>query len=325
MLNRIDLSRTDLNLLTLFEAVLAEGHVGRAAERMHISPSAVSHGLGRLRRLLNDPLFLRTPKGVVPTERAAELAVPIGEVLARARSVLSVAEPFDAAVSTRRFSLGAPDGVSAVVLPPLLTVLRSLAPGVGIGLRQVLPAPGEANVERAWQFALGELESRAMDLAILPMTELPVRFHRQLLYQEDFVLALRVGHPLTRRVTLERYCECQHVVVSMQGDAQGFVDQVLAEQGLRRRIVLTVPNFMMALAVLADTDMVSALPRRFVEMQGSRFGVVAVEPPIALGSFNLQLVAPRAAMMDAGVAWLADVIASHRYGSRKKARRVPGL
>jgi DNA-binding transcriptional LysR family regulator len=119
MLNEIDLSRTDLNLLVLFQVVLEERHVGRAAERLNLTPSAVSHGLGRLRQLLNDPLFLRTPKGVVPTARATDLAGPIADVLARVRSVISTAEPFDPARSTRRFTIGAPDGTAAVFLLPL--------------------------------------------------------------------------------------------------------------------------------------------------------------------------------------------------------------
>src|SRR3954468_4613468 len=114
MLNKIDLSRANLNLLVLFEVVLAERNVGRAAQRLKLTPSAVSHGLGRLRRLLNDPLFLRTPKGVVPTARASELAAPIADALARVRSVISSAEPFDPATSTRRFAIGAPDAISAV-------------------------------------------------------------------------------------------------------------------------------------------------------------------------------------------------------------------
>src|SRR5579885_3481731 len=112
MLNRIDLSRADLNLLVLFEAVLEERHVGRAAERLNLTPSAVSHGLGRLRQLLNDPLFLRTPKGVVPTARATEIAAPVAEVLARVRSVMATAAPFDPSTSTRRFTIGAPDGAA---------------------------------------------------------------------------------------------------------------------------------------------------------------------------------------------------------------------
>lgn len=110
MLNETDLSRADLNLLVLFEAVIEEGHVGRAADRLNISASAVSHGLGRLRRMLNDPLFVRTPRGVVATARAMELAAPVAEILARVRSVIATAEPFDPARSSRRFTLGAPDG-----------------------------------------------------------------------------------------------------------------------------------------------------------------------------------------------------------------------
>src|SRR5262245_37294603 len=130
MLNEIDLSRADLNLLVLFETVLAEGHVGRAADKLSLSASAVSHGLGRLRKLLNDPLFLRTPKGVVPTARATALAEPVADILARVRNVVATAEPFDPRRSTRRFVLGAPDGALAVFLPQLLAALNQSAPGI---------------------------------------------------------------------------------------------------------------------------------------------------------------------------------------------------
>src|SRR5688572_5759381 len=141
MLNAIDLSRTDLNLLVLFEVVLEEGHVGRAADRLKLTPSAVSHGLGRLRRLLNDPLFLKTPKGVVPTERANELAVLISDVLARARAIVATSEPFNPASSTRRFTIGAPDGVCAVLLSALLTELHQHSSNINISCRQILPQP----------------------------------------------------------------------------------------------------------------------------------------------------------------------------------------
>src|SRR5215213_8470145 len=185
MLNETDLSRTDLNLLVLFQIVLEERHVGRAAERLNLTPSAVSHGLGRLRRLLNDPLFLRTPKGVVPTARATDLAGPIADVLARVRSVISTAEPFDPTRSTRRFTIGAPDGVSAVLLSPLLERLRATAPGVDVAVRQLLPAQGETSPERAWRMAFADLETRAMDVAIVPTDEAPSRFHQRELYDED--------------------------------------------------------------------------------------------------------------------------------------------
>jgi len=328
MLNEIDLSRVDLNLLVLFEAVLEERHVGRAADRLSLTPSAVSHGLGRLRRLLNDPLFLRTPKGVVPTARATELAAPIAEVLARVRSVISTAEPFDPARSTRRFTIGAPDGVSAVFLPPLLAELRQAAPGIDISVRQLLPTPGETSPERAWRFAFAELEARAMDIAIIPFDDIPVRFFERTLYEEDFVVAMRAGHPFGDDPTLARYCAMQHLVVSLTGDAHGFVDEVLARQGYSRRIALTVPNFMFALAVIAETDLISALPRRFVAMHAARFGVVGLEAPLSLGRFRLNAAVPKVAMMDMGLAWLFDVLgrteqAAHAMAGGKPARVVP--
>lgn len=322
MLNEIDLAGADLNLLVLFEAVLQEQHVGRAAHRMHLTASAVSHGLGRLRRMLNDPLFLRTPKGVVPTARARELAAPIAEVLARAKSVLATAEPFDPASSTRRFTIGAPDGVSAVFLPPLLGALRASAPGVDVGIRQLLPAAGETAPDRAWRAAFTDLESRTLDVAVLPADETAARFHSRVLYEEDFVVALRARHPFAAAPTLDRYCAMQHLVVSLTGDPHGFVDRVLAVKGRARRVALTVPNFMLALAVLAETDLIAALPRRFVALHGPRFGVVSLEPPVALGRFRLRVVVPRVAMMDSGIAWLFGALAVPSEPPSRSTRRA---
>src|SRR5262245_55257185 len=183
MLNEIDLSRADLNLLVLFETVLAERHVGRAADKLNLTASAISHGLGRLRRLLNDPLFLRTPKGVVPTARADALAEPIAEVLARVRNVIGTSAPFDPATTTRRFTLGAPDGTA--ILPTLLARLQAEAPGIDLGVRQMLP-PQRGASTAAWKPALVELEQRHIDIAIVPLDAVPTRFAARLLYEEDF-------------------------------------------------------------------------------------------------------------------------------------------
>ncbi len=307
-MNSVSLSRIDLNLLALFEVVFDESHVGRAAERLNLTSSAVSHGLGRLRRLLNDPLFLKTPRGVVPTARALELAAPIADVLARARSVIATAEPFDPARSTRRFTIGAPDGASAVFLPPLLGALQRMAPGIDISIRQLLPVPAEMSPEQAWRNAFAELDARDMDIAVIPTDRAPARFHARHLYEEDFVVAMRAGHPFARNPSLKQYCALQHLVVSFTGDRLGFVDEALARQGFARRIALTVPNFMFALAVIAGTDLISALPRRFVAMHAARFGIVAVDPPLPLTRFRLTAVAPKVAMMDAGLAWLFDLL-----------------
>jgi len=302
MLHQIDLSRVDLNLLVLFETVMEERHVGRSASRLNLSPSAVSHGLGRLRSLLGDPLFLRTPRGVVPTDRALNLAGPVADILARVRSVVAGAEPFDPARSGRRFVIGAPDGASAVFLPPLLATLRS-APGIDIGIRQLLPRQGVTSLS-AWSDVVAELEARAMDVAVIPVDDAPERFLRRTLYEEEFVIAMRARHRFSQDSSIAAYCNMEHLVVSQTGDAYGFVDVALAAHGLSRRIALTVPNFMFALAVLAETDFVSALPRRFVATHGRRFGVVAVDAPIALPRFEITAVVPKVAMMDAGIAWL---------------------
>ena len=133
MLNRIDLSRVDLNLLVVFGVVLEEGHVARAAGRLNLTPSAVSHALGRLRDLLNDPLFLRTPKGVVPTARALELGEPVAEILARVENVVASAVPFDPATGNRRFVIGAPDDCVGLGDGAAIGFPRHQAPHVDTG------------------------------------------------------------------------------------------------------------------------------------------------------------------------------------------------
>jgi DNA-binding transcriptional LysR family regulator len=309
MVHEIDLSRLDLNLLVLFEAVFAEGHVGRAAARLHLSTSAVSHGLGRLRRLLNDPLFLKTPKGVTPTERAELLAPAITEALRQVRGIVARAEPFDPATSTRRLVIGAPDGVSAVFLPVLMADIGGRAPGLDIGIRQLLPLPGEMLPERAWREAFRELETRALDVAIIPADEGPLRFACRTLYEEDFVLVLRRGHPYLDRPSVETYCASGHLVVSHSGDPRGFVDELLATRGLIRRVALTVPTFIFASAIVGDTNLICAVPRRFAARYALRMDIAIAEPPLPLGHFRLNAFVPRSALSDTGLLWLLDRLA----------------
>jgi DNA-binding transcriptional LysR family regulator len=300
MLNKTNLARIDLNLLVLFEAVLEERHVGRAALRLHVSPSAVSHGLGRLRRLMHDPLFLRQPKGVVPTERAMQLASPVADILDRARQVMASAEAFDARTTSRRFVIGAPDAVSGVILPSLLADLRREAPGIDLGVR---------NLVAQFESAFNELDQRTLDVALLPLDEVPARFVTRTLFdQEDFVIVRRAGHPIGKRLTLARYCAAPHLVVSLSGDPHGMVDRHLAERGMHRRVVLTVSNFMQGLAIVAESDLVAAMPRRFVATYAARYRVVVSEPPIPLTSSAVCAIAPRVATMDGGLSWLLGML-----------------
>src|SRR5262245_38545178 len=310
MLHEIDLARIDLNLLVLFEAVFAERHVGRAAQRLHLSPSAVSHGVGRLRRALHDPVFLKHPKGVVPTARATELAVPIADILARVREVVGAALPFDARHSTRRFAIGAPDAIATVVVPPVLAAVQREAPGVVVNVTEVEPSA-----------TLAALDARTIDVACYPLDDVPARFETRPLYEEDFVIAARTGHPLGKKPSLEQYAAAQHVLVSPTGAARGFMDDVLAEHGLHRRISLTVPSFLWALTVIGDGDLIATLPRTLVRAHGARFGVTAVEPPLPFGPTRVRIVATRAAMTDAGVAWLVELLAREAPKARRVDRR----
>lgn len=308
MLNEIDLSRIDLNLLVLFEVVMEERHVGRAAARLNLSPSAVSHGLGRLRGVFHDPLFLRNPKGVVPTVRAQALAQPIADILSRTRSVITSAGRFDAKTSTRRFTISVPDALAAVVLVPLLAETRRVAPGVNLSIRNLL-APFET--------AIADLDARTSDVAIVPVLDaVPARFAVRTLFEEEFVIAMRTGHPLSKGLTLQRYCAAQHLLVSHSGDPQGFVDRDLAEHGLTRRVALVVPNFMLALAIVSDTDLIAAIPKSLIKMHAKRFRLQSMVAPVQLSRFQIRAIVPKVALQDAGLSWFVDTVEKTSPGRR---------
>jgi DNA-binding transcriptional LysR family regulator len=311
MLNEIDLSRADLNLLVLFETVLAKGNVGLAAAELNLSPSAVSHGLGRLRRLLNDPLFLRTPRGMTPTERALELAPRIGEILQSVRAVLSSAEPFDPATSTRSFRIGAPDSALAVHGPEFLREVHRQAPGLRLSMLHLLPnfrvSPGEG----AFAHVLAQLEDRSLDLAAIPQLSeapLPARFATRPLGADRLVVVCRPDHPFARAPSLASYCAARHVFMSLTGDRSGVIDSALAELGQSRTVVATVPNAMLALLMAASTDLLAGVPASLARSQAARFGLVAHDLPVAVDFTPLMAVVTRAALADPGVAWMLDVM-----------------
>jgi DNA-binding transcriptional LysR family regulator len=297
MLNSAQLSAVDLNLLVLFDVVLAEQNVSRAARRLNLSASAVSHGLGRLRRLFADPLFLRTPKGVVPTARANELAPAIADILSRVGAVMAASTPFDARTSTRRFVLGMADASAVVVLPALLAHTRQRAPSIDISLRHILPFE-----------ALPEVDARKVDVALVAVDEIPARFAAVQAYEEEFVIAARQGHPFFNAPSLKHYCAARHILVSASGDQHGFVDELLARKGLSRRVALTVPTFMLALSSLEQSELLTAQPLSLARTHASRFAAAWSPAPLTMPNYALQSVTSHAALQDAGVAWLFEAL-----------------
>jgi DNA-binding transcriptional LysR family regulator len=325
MLNTIDLSRTDLNLLVLFETVMRERHVGRAAQRLNLSPSAVSHGLSRLRAMLSDPLFIKTPRGVTPTERALALEASVAEILARVRAVMQTSAPFDPRTSTRAFTIGAPDGTAAVFLPPLVKALRRQAPNVDIRIRQLMPQHGATSIEAGWAHTFSDLDARAMDLAVVPIDTVPARFALRTLFEEDFVIAARANHAWLDKPTLAAFVAAAHLVVSHSGDPNGFIDTALSQRGMSRRVALTAPNFMLALALLADSDLLAAIPRSLFALHGPRFKLRAAKPPLPLPKFALNVAAPKPALQDAGITWLIEMLAAtaaNAHQSEPKRRKT---
>ena len=310
MLNQIDLSRTDLNLLVLFETVLSEGNVGRAASALNLSPSAVSHGLGRLRRLLNDPLFLRTPRGMIPTDRALDLAPQIAEVLHGVRKILEVAEPFDPATSARRFRLGAGDAFLCTLGPTLAARLATAAPSVGLAVLHVVPTFRQSLDEGPWDHVLAMLESRALDVALLPWLTSPARFAtRPLPAAEDrLIVATRADHPYAQDPSLDSYCRARHLVVSIRGDPVTATDTALADLGRQRTVAMTAPSFSAALFLAAESDLVVSLPQSLVTQHGPRLGLVGTPLPFDVAFSHVLAVTTRAALQDKGVAWLVDLV-----------------
>ncbi|MGL6208798.1 MAG: LysR family transcriptional regulator [Paracoccaceae bacterium] len=308
MLHQTDLSRVDLNLLVLFEAVLAEQNVARAAARLNLSPSAVSHGLSRLRRLFNDPLFLRTPKGVVPTDRGLALAVPVAQILRDARKLMASADPFDPATSDRRFVIGAPDGGDSRIVLTVLEEVTRTGPNIDLAFVNIMPGNTD------WTNAFASLDAREADVMILPLggvdgfSQAPARFASKPLYDDGFVVAMRQGHPLAQGMTTDEYCAQRHVLVSASGSRDGFVDVFLAQLNLSRRVVVTVPNFLLALDVIAHSDLITAAPKVFLAEHASRFGLTSVDMPISLPQAKVQAILPKAGLSDAGLVWLLNAI-----------------
>jgi DNA-binding transcriptional LysR family regulator len=227
-IHHIDLARADLNLLVVFEVLLQTRHVGRAAARLNLSQSALSHALARLRDWLGDPLFVRHPKGMSPTPRALDLAVPLARALAEVRAIVDVASPFEPASVRLTLRLGATDYAVAVLLAPLLSGLRGTAPGLDLRVRPV---------DRDAIPVL--LDAGEVDLVLAHFPNQPRRFARTILLEERFVGLARRGHPLLRQPTLDALLAWPHALVSPRGDATGVFDEALSATGRSRRIAET--------------------------------------------------------------------------------------
>lgn len=301
----MNLAGVDLNLLVVFDALMTERHVTRAGQRIGLSQPAMSAALNRLRSLTNDELFVRQIDGMRPTARAEELAAPIRRALDEIDTALDP-RSFVPERSEHSFRITMNDFAASVVLPPLVERLAKLAPGIDL---RVLPA----NDERAIEL----LDRNRIDMAIGAFANAPsAQFDLEILFDSSFACVVSAAHELAGRsaVSLQEFADLPHLLFSQDGDATGFVDAVLAKEGLSRRVAITVPHFLVAPFVLARSNMVATLPRRLIERFGAAAGLAVIEVPVALPTFPCTLLWERRAGSAAPHAWLRNQIAEAARG-----------
>lgn len=290
-----DIRNLDLNLLKTLDALLDERSVTRAATRLSLTQPAVSGMLTRLREAFNDPLFIRAPHGMVPTLRAQALASPVKQLLTDAEALLqpAVFEPLNADFT---WTIAATDYALKAVIVPFIAALKPLAPGIRVRIIPESPATLFAQTER------GEV-----DIALLTPHSTPPDLHSRALYQEEYVCLMRVDHPQAAApLTLDLFCELEHVLVSWQGDSfRGVTDDALATLGRSRRVGLSVSSFLVLPEVLAVSDMIAVVPRRLAKMAS---GMKISPPPLPVPGFTKSMAWHERSHRDPAQQWLRELL-----------------
>lgn len=295
VMNITDLRRVDLNLLVVFETLISERHVGRTARRLGVSQSAVSHALGRLRKLFGDPLFIRHPKGIEPTMRCTVLASRVTDVLNRARGVLESNAPFDPK-RPHRFNIGLTDG-SIAILVALLERLRRTAPQAELHVTSVDAAA-----------TLAALDHQEVDCALLlmPQRKLPARVVRTALLDMHYVCLARRDNDKVLKSALSpaEFAALPHLAISPRGDPGTVVDSLLGEAGLRRNIVLTISHFLAGPLIAAHTDLVAIVDQSIARLYEADKNLVRFELPVKLRPVTTDLVTAAARADEPALKWL---------------------
>lgn len=302
-MNSAHIAELDGGLLMALDALLRERQVTRAARRVGLTQSAMSHALRRLRAVFGDPLFVRTTGGVLPTPRAAELVEPLGRVLGELERLTTRPAPFDPAQLQRRMTLITSEYVDVVLLPQLLSQLYVAAPRLDLEVRGF-----SAALETA-------LEEGRVDVAIGIYPKLSPRVRQQRLFEDRFVCLLRTDHPVAaaaaagQPLALEQFAALSHVQIAPSGAPGGPVDDALAARGLQRRVALRIGSFLSALQLVARTDLVLTAPERLVRTMLGTLPLQVLEPPVALPRFSLYQVWHESRQQDPAHAWLRGILA----------------
>jgi DNA-binding transcriptional LysR family regulator len=275
----VNLAAIDLNLLVVLHAVLEERSATRAAKRLGVTQSAVSNALARLRDLFSDPLVVRHARGLTPTPRAERVAPTLARLLGELGALVDADASFDAATSTREFTLACADYYSVVMVPPLVELLRTRAPYARLRLLTLE------------QLVQGGGLAHDVDVHVGRPPELPSGCTALPLFHESFVCVTRPGsRPASPRMGMREYREALHVRVRVLDNARDPIDVALAKQGIVRKVALTVPHFSLAPFVVARTGYVATVSLRLAKLYADLLSLELRTLPTKLAPRPVQML-----------------------------------
>jgi DNA-binding transcriptional LysR family regulator len=278
----------DLNLLRVFDAVMADGSLTRAAGTLAMTQPAVSHALRRLRETVGDELFVRSAHGMKPTARAQALWPQVRSALGTLRQALSPGS-FDSAQDTAQFRLAMADATAALLAPPLVNAIERGAAQVNLRMQPLTTRDPRRLLEAGDADLAVGFFPEVLAAVVAEGPDSLLRHTR--LYDTRYVCVMRRGHPLAvRALSLEAYCGAHHLLVSFSGRPYGLIDQALAALGRQRRIVLTVNQFFTAGQVVARSDLLTVLPEGFVAATGQGDELVMRELPLLLPPVSVEML-----------------------------------
>ncbi len=288
----------DMRLLTIFDEIYKTKSVTRAGQNLDLPQTSVSLALGRLRHQFNDPLFVRTSKGMEPTPHAKELVKPLRQALQILQAATRQQVVFEPVRSEREFRISMTDFSHLEFLPSLINRVNELAPSVQIEILRITPDTASL------------LESGDSDLAVGFMPELDAGFFQQNLFQQNFACVVRKTHPrIGARMTENLYKRESHVVVTAAGTGQDLVEKTLTRKGIQRKIALSLPTLPGLGNLLANTDLVATVPLRVAQTLVRIAQVKMLAPPIAFPSFMIKQHWHERYQHDPANRWLRSQIA----------------
>ena len=266
----------DLNLLRVFDAVMTEQNLTRAANLLAMTQPAVSNALRRLRDTLNDELVIRTAHGVKPTPRAEELWPTVRRALSELEAVITP-ETFDVSRAQNTFRMAMVDATAALWLPSLVRTIMRDAPRIKIRMMPLTTRDPRAMLLRGdVDLAVGFFPGVTAQLA----DGLKTQISHERLYTGQYVCVMHKNHPLAdKELNLDNYCSADHLLVSLSGKPHAVIDDVLAGMGRERKILLTVNQFFTAGRIVASSELITVLPRHLIAATGMTEVLVVKELP----------------------------------------------